>query len=232
MTRYYKIDIRRMPFGLLWRWGYRLKLVVWLWRRVLPISWWGTTLVPHDGGVTSVTDEEVDPELREVLVADVAYLSGEGFRSVTHYVVPTLGPSKGLGHLMLSRDGATAALCVTARAGFSSDKSISLVSRRAGVRLIATGSKMRPLPPLPDVDGLNLPGAPADVVLSRHLSRLASEPLVPFREAELVPLILDLQARARDYYVAIRLYVPANDQDVAIAERHTPPRARITTRCS
>jgi hypothetical protein len=219
MDRYYKVDIRRLPLALLWRWGYRVKLLICIVRKALPLPWFATILVPAEPVVERVSPAQATEHLVEALAPASSYFAQNGFQSITYYSVPNLGPTRGLAHALLSSDGKVVALCIVAQVLALQETAVSLVSLPADGPLIGTGSKVRPMPAPPDVDSLSLPGASPAEVFRAHATRVAGTRIRELRAEDVVPLVLDLQARANRYYVGTHLYVPATDADVEAACR-------------
>jgi hypothetical protein len=92
-----------------------------------------------------------------------------------HDVLPSAdpGPTRRLAHAFLSSDGKVVALCIVAQVLARQETAVSLASRPADGRLIATACKVRPMPAPPDVDSLSLPGASLEQVFCAHATRVA-----------------------------------------------------------
>jgi len=216
--RYFKTNIRRMPLRIVWSWGAGKALVLAL-RKLLPVPFYASTLVPEQLDLNPVAEASADPELLRRMAGPLAELQRMGFVSVMLYTVPILGPTRGLGRALLQQDGGTVCLLIAAVSGMSAQTSIHLLSAERAGALLGTSSAVLRMPPVPGIDVLRLPGAPAAEVAAAHLRRLAGRSLRQFGADDIKPFLREHQQRNIEYYVSTGLYVEASPADIERAKR-------------
>lgn len=214
MERYYKMDIRRLPWGLVWSWGTPASFLAFAVRKVLPFPFYGPNLVPEVLSLNPVSEDAADSDLRRMMQPPLEQLAGRGFTTVFLYTVPTLGPSRGLGRALLAKGGETMCLIVSAVTGTSAQMSVHLVSAEAAGGLLSTSSAVLRLPPVPGVDVLRLPGADVQTLVTSHFSRLTDRHVRVFTAEAIVPLIKEQQQRMVRHYIAQGLFVEATPEDI------------------
>lgn len=219
MTTYYKINIKALPVGLVWSWGNPRSFLEFLVRKALPFPAYGPTLVPDELSILEVTEAEADADLAADAAEHRTQLEALGYRTALVYKVRTLGPSRGLARALFSSDRRALCVLTSVRMFHRARVSTRIVSYADDGRVVGTSSSVPRLPPVPGIDVERLPAASAGTVARHHERRLASFPAKHLDPGEVIPLIREHQLRARDYYVAEGIWVPATEADVARASR-------------
>ncbi len=215
MCRYYKLDMNKLQYRVVWRWGNPRTFLLFAIRKTLGLPQYGPVLVPAEPQVDAIAPDALEPQLRARLDQDLTALVARGCRLLTFYTVPTLGPARSAGAALVSADASTAVYLVVSLSRTLSETALSLVSVKEPSGFLATSSAVHRLSPLPGMDSLSLPGAPPLLVLNRHMERTRHMPLRRLADTAVVPLLLDLQQRRLQHGVATGLYVPATEEEIA-----------------
>ena len=225
-VRYYKVDLRRLPFAVVWRWGNTRSFVQFAIQRFFGAPMYGPLLVPDDHTVRLLPDSEAEPWLVGPLKPIDAELRELGFLHITAYSVPTVGPTLGLGRAYLAAERDAFAFAVVSRQARGYERGIVLYSCCDG-RWLGTTSNRHGLVPLPEIDGLRLPGASVTDVVTRHYMRLSTRRDL-FTPDAVVQALEHHRARQLEYYTSLGLYVPATEKDLAVAlERQAALRSSL-----
>ena len=214
--RYYKLNVGRLPLGLVWSWGSLPGFLAFLvFYKLLRVRKYGPVLVPAQPGVLRIPEGEARVDDHPGLEAASAELTKAGLVPAMYYTTETIGPVSGLTRVFLSPDGRFAALAMSSKARLSSETSVSLVSVADDGAIIGTGSTILRLPQVPGTELVRIPGAPPAELISHHVRRLDSRAVRQLAVEDVVQLLDEQQLRTIKHDVSIGLYEPATDSDVA-----------------
>ena len=217
MARYFKVNIRRLPYSLVWSWGSMASFAAFVVRKALQSPAYGNTLVPEHPTIVPVDETSADPELRSAMRPSTDQIASFGFAPVLLYSSPTLGPSRGLAQLSLSDDRRATCLVVAGTSKGFSQVVVSLLSVLGTGRMVGTSTGVVRLSEVPGIEVFRMPGADAGMAATSHMQRIHHSDAKPLTHQEAIGLVRDQQERALRYYVSERIYVEATQEDITQA---------------
>ena len=206
---YLKVDVIRLDFAEVWRWGNPATFAVFAMRKLLGWRMYGPVLIPDAPGIVKLSADEVRDDLRAALRSTVKEVAACDFEPLFHYRVATQGPSEGIAVAFLHSSRRAVCLMVHASSGATRKVATSLVTRVEAGRFVATGSGGTTFNSPPEVDAVRLPGQAPAAIVAAHLKRIDGRRSLIVEASEVENLILDLQRLTLEYNIRRGVYVPA-----------------------
>lgn len=227
MLQYYKVDIRRLDYAELWRISPGGGFLVGAFMKAFGLPLKVSTVIPYVDEITVLKPEEVPEDVRAILAAPLAAWTALGFTLALYYTVPIKGVgTRSFAAVLLDTAGTTIGQVLFAEKTGGLSTILEVISQclsqfEDGTVMGATSARKRFNPP-PEYDGVNLPGAPPEVLLRRHLVRVQAgrhgRPVTQTRDG-LRAFITRLNNRHVEFMAMRGVYTVVDAPDGPIAPR-------------